>query len=59
MAMAIFMYSSYDTTPWTEAISGGLVICASIVLWLTHHHDDAPDTDTADDATPAPMTRAS
>jgi hypothetical protein len=59
MAMVIFMYSSYDSNPWAETIGGALLIGASIAVWLIHHHDDAPETDTPDGATPATMTSVS
>jgi hypothetical protein len=58
MAMVILMYGSYDTTPWTEAIGGVLLIGASIALWLSNHHSDAPHVDAAAGSTP-PVTSAS
>jgi len=41
VAPAIFLYTSHDTTPWTEAIGGVLLIGASVFLWLTLHRDHA------------------
>jgi hypothetical protein len=58
VAPLVFLYSSHDANPWVEAIGGVLLIGASILVWLTHQHDDAPDTDTPDGATPATMTSA-
>jgi len=26
-------YSSYDATPWADAISGGLLLCAALAVW--------------------------
>ncbi len=26
-------YMSYDLTPWADAVSGGLMLCAALVLW--------------------------
>jgi hypothetical protein len=46
VAPAIFSYSSYDTTPWAEAVDGSLLIGASVFLLLTLHRAPTPDTDT-------------
>jgi hypothetical protein len=43
--MMIFMYSSWDTNPWTETIGGVLLIAGSAGLWLTAQRDKASDTE--------------
>ena len=34
VAPLILMYSSYDTTPWAEAVGGVILIATSVFLWL-------------------------
>jgi hypothetical protein len=39
---AILMYSSYDTTPWAEAVGGVFLIAAAVAIWLTSSRDPVP-----------------
>jgi hypothetical protein len=34
VAPALMSYMSYDHTPWADAVSGGFLVCAALVLWL-------------------------
>ena len=52
VAPVLLGYSSYDTTPWAEAVGGVVLICAAGLLWRAAYRDASPRGGGADDSAP-------